>query len=114
MPYLQASEKGEIIAYRETGGESLSAYLVAGERLIWSDVGYSQETHWIDPSDKVVERPSMSLSISGSTIIGIPAGATLRLGDQTFIVNDGEADIDGYHGSVKFSCWPYLDAEVEI
>jgi hypothetical protein len=114
MPYLQANEKGEIIAYRETGGESLSAYLAAGERLVWSEIGYPKETHWINSFDEVVERPSMPLSVSGMVIAGIPEGATLKLGEQEFIVNDGEADIDGYHGSVKLSCWPYLDEEVKI
>ena len=59
-------------------------------------------------------RPSMSLSVSGSIISGIPQGATVTLGEQSFAVDDGEADIEGYTGIVKITCWPYLDAEVEI
>nr|WP_321499951.1 hypothetical protein [uncultured Dethiosulfovibrio sp.] len=73
---------------------------------------YDETYHFLDGEAKL--RPSMPLSVSGRVITGIPEGTTLKLGDQTFIVNDGEVDIDGYHGSVKLSCWPYLDAEVEI
>lgn len=62
----------------------------------------------------VLPRPKLSISQSNNTLTGIPAGAILRLGEQDFAINDGEADIEGYHGPVKITCWPYLDAEVEI
>ena len=62
----------------------------------------------------VVERPSMPLAVSGARITGIPAGSVLALGEQTFEVDDGEAEIDGYSGTVKITCWPYLDAEVVV
>ena len=56
----------------------------------------------------------MPLSVSGARITGIPAGSVLAIGEQTFEVDDGEAEIDGYSGTVKITCWPYLDAEVVI
>ena len=56
----------------------------------------------------------MPLSISGTTIFGIPAGSVLAIGEQTFEVDDGEAEIDGYSGTVKITCWPYLDAGVIV
>lgn len=62
----------------------------------------------------ITPRPSMSLSVSGSIISGIPQGATVTLGEQSFAVDDGEADIEGYTGIVKITCWPYLDAEVTL
>ena len=55
-----------------------------------------------------------SKTVTGSVISGIPQGATVTLGEQSFAVDDGEADIEGYTGVVKIKCWPYLDAEVEI
>ena len=56
----------------------------------------------------------MGLTVTGSVIIGIPQGATVTLGEQSFIIDDGEADIEGYTGVVKITCWPYLDAEVTL
>ena len=56
----------------------------------------------------------MGLTVTGSVISGIPQGATVTLGEQSFTVDDGEADIEGYTGTVKISCWPYFDEEVEI
>jgi hypothetical protein len=63
---------------------------------------------------ELLPRPPMPLSVSGTTISGIPAGSVLTLGEQSFEVDDGEADIDGYSGTVKITCWPYLDAEVVV
>lgn len=74
----------------------------------------------IDISNKYVDngevkiRPNMNLTVIGATITGIPEDSLLFLGEQIFPINDGEADIEGYTGIVKITCWPYLDAEVEI
>ena len=66
-------------------------------------------------SDGQIElRPAMPLTVTGSAISGIPQGATVTLGEQSFVVDDGEADIEGYTGIVKITCWPYLDAEVTL
>jgi len=59
-------------------------------------------------------RPTMSLTVTGSVISGIPQGATVTLGEQSFAVDDGEADIEEYAGKVKITLFPYLDVEVEI
>ena len=59
-------------------------------------------------------RPTMQLTVTGSVISGIRQGATVTLGEQSFTVDDGEADIEGYTGVVKITCWPYLDAEVTL
>jgi hypothetical protein len=56
----------------------------------------------------------MGLTVTGSVISGIPQGATVTLDQQSFIVDDGEADIEGYEGIVKIKCWPYLDTEVTL
>lgn len=110
---LIASQSGEIIGYRQfsIGDPSIALY---DERLIESDQPYPHETHWVNDSDEVVPRPPMPLSVSGATITGIPPGSEITIGEQRFQVDDGEADITGYSGAVKITCWPYLDAEVVI
>ena len=88
-----------------------------GETIAWVDGppigGNTQDTHYF-VGDVLTERPSMPLAVSGARITGIPAGSVLTLGEQAFEVNDGEAEIDGYSGTVKITCWPYLDAEVVV
>ena len=83
------------------------------EDKTWIEGTYDLETHYI--ADGIAtQRPAMSLTVTGSVISGIPQGATVILDQQSFTVDDGEADIEGYTGIVKITCWPYLDAEVEI
>ena len=79
----------------------------------WAIGEYGDE-FYMTHSNEVQPRPPMPLSVSGTTISGIPAGSVLTLGEQSFEVDDGEADIDGYSGTVKITCWPYLDAEVVV
>ena len=74
----------------------------------------------IDISNKYVDngevkiRPNMNLTVIGATITGIPQDSLLFLGEQIFPINDGEADIEGYTGTVKIVCFPYLDTEVTL
>jgi len=88
-----------------------------GETIAWVDGppigGNTQDTHYF-VGDVLAERPSMPVSVSGARITGIPSGSVLKIGEQTFEVDDGEADITGYSGTVKITCWPYLDAEVIV
>ena len=77
-------------------------------------IGEYGDDFYMDPANTILPRPSMPLIVSGRTITGIPAGSVLAIGDQTFEVDDGEAEIDGYAGTVKIACWPYLDAEVTV
>ena len=83
------------------------------EDKTWIEGTYDLETHYIADGIATL-RPSMSLSVSDSIISGIPQGAIATLGEQSFAVDDGEADIEGYTGIVKITCWPYLDAEVTL
>ena len=88
MPYLQADAKGEIIAYRETSGESLAGYIAAGERLVEADEAYPAATHYVNASNQVVVRPAFSLSMNSSVVAdgvstaplyGVPTGASLKI-----------------------------------
>lgn len=111
MQFISYDSMGRILFYRTMAAEDVELY--PNENLIAVDTNYSDKTYMIK-NGQVTPRPSMSLSVSGSVISGIPQGATVILDQQSFTVDDGEADIEGYTGIVKITCWPYLDAEVEI
>ena len=79
----------------------------------WIEGTYDLEEYYV-VGGIATHRPTMPLTVTGSVITGIPQGATVTLDQQSFIVDDGEADIEGYTGIVKITCWPYLDAEVTL
>ena len=84
---------------------------VAGKT--WIEGTYDLEEYYVVEGIATL-RPSMGLTVTGSIISGIPQGATVTLDQQSFTVDDGEADIEGYTGVVKITRWPYLDAEVTL
>ena len=79
----------------------------------WIEGTYDLEEYYVIGGIATL-RPSMGLTVTGSIISGIPQGATVTLGEQSFIVDDGVADIEGYAGKVKITLFPYLDAEVTL
>ena len=79
----------------------------------WIEGTYDLEEYYVVGGIATL-RPSMGLTVTGSVISGIPQGATVTLDQQSFVVDDGEADIEGYTGVVKIKCFPYLDAEVTL
>lgn len=93
--------------------ESVRLEMGDGDKFILSDTMFNESEHYVKGS-KVLPRPYMNLTVTGSVISGIPQGATVTLGEQSFTVDDGEAEIDSYSGTVKITCWPYIDEEVEI
>ena len=113
--FVEFDECGRICGFVEVNDETGNTLKIYAEnpRFVEYDGVVDYATHYVE-GGRVVERPAMPLSISGATIIGIPAGSVLKIGEQTFEVDDGEADIEGYSGTVKITCWPYLDAEVTL
>lgn len=112
--FLEANERGEICGFVEVNdliGDTLRIY-VENPRYI--------EHEAVDPAlyyvqdGRVSKRPSMPLTVSGFVVAGIPPGAAISLGEQTFEVNDGKAEIAGYSGKVKIACWPYVSMEVVV
>ena len=79
----------------------------------WIEGTYDLEEYYVVGGIATL-RPSMGLTVTGSVISDIPQGATVTLGEQSFTVDDSEADIEGYTGTVKIVCFPYLDAEVTL
>ena len=105
---------GEILFIREVDEFFADYYRSQGENLsTMENPEFTQINAYV--SDGItLARPAMSLTITGSVISGIPQGATVILDQQSFTVDDGVADIEGYTGIVKITCWPYLDAEVTV
>lgn len=109
-------ETGQIMAHvciPEEDQASIDRHVESSGPLVRHDEECSTDTHYVC-GGKVVERPSMSLSVVDASICGIPPGSVLTLGEQEYQVDDGEAEIEGYSGTVKITCWPYLDAEVIV
>ena len=113
--FVEFDECGRICGFVEVNDETGNTLKIYAEnpRFVEYDGVVDYATHYVKDGI-VVERPSMPLAVSGARITGIPAGSVLTLGEQAFEVNDGEAEIDGYSGTVKITCWPYLDAEVVV
>ena len=112
--FAVGEENGRIAFFREADVEFLEFYRAEGENLIPAPNPSIDQRNGYVCNGEVRLRPSMPLSVSGGTITGIPSGSVLKIGEQTFEIDDGEAEIDGYSGTVKITCWPYLDAEVMV
>ena len=111
MQFISYDSMGRILFYRTMAAEDVELY--PNENLIAVDTNYSDKTYLIKDG-QIALRPTMPLTVTGSIITGIPQGATVTLGEQSFTVEDGEADIEGYMGKVKITLFPYLDAEVTV
>lgn len=113
--FVEFDTDGRICGFVEVNdviGDTLKIY-AENPRFVEHDP-VDSATHYVKSGRVVMERPSMPFSVSGATITGIPSGSVLKIGEQTFEVDDGEAEITGYSGAVKITCWPYLDAEVTL
>ncbi len=105
---------GKIIREISTSTEEmLLANIETGDDYVISEEPLNVDLYYVS-NGEAVQRPSMDISVEGSVIAGIHEGSTITLGEQSFTVDDGEADIEGYTGIVKIKCWPYLDAEVTL
>ena len=113
--FVEFDEEGRICGFVEVNDETGNTLKIYAEnpRFVEYDGVVDSTTHYVKDGS-VVERPSIPLSISGVAITGIPAGSVLTLGEQKYQVDDGTAEIEGYTGTVKITCWPYLDAEVMV
>ena len=112
--FVEFDTNGRICGFVEVNdpiGDTLKIY-AENSRFVEHDA-VDSTTHYVE-SGRVVERPSLTLSVSDGGITGIPSGSVLKIGEQVFEIDDGEADITGYSGAVKITCWPYLDAEVVV
>lgn len=120
---LTDSKRTKFIIYDDTGkitGEyqNFARYAeidLAGKNYIEYKDNIGINSYYVDVNtNEVKPRPEMDLIVYGNIISNIPAGAIIKLGDQEFQIDDGEAEIEGYTGVAKVTCWPYLDEEVMV
>lgn len=117
------TDRGTWFMYHADTGEIYGSYTNRYENMLIDLEGMFYVRATTDDHDianKYVDsgvvkyRPSMRLKRLGTTIEGIPSGATLILGMQEFKIDDGIAEIDGYSGTVRIVCWPYVEEVLEI
>lgn len=106
-------DTGEIYGVYSNTYDSLLIDLAGKTYIEAPDNDHDITNKYVD-GGVIKPRPVMPLTVTGSVITGIPPGSTVILNEQTFTVNDGEADIEGYTGTVKITKFPYIDAEVEV
>ena len=64
--------------------------------------------------DVLRKRPRMEIAAEDGVLTGVPKGAAVRIEDQEFTADGGEIEIEGYHGEVCISLWPYMDEVVTL
>ena len=111
--FMYYSENGEIYGTYANTHENMLIDLAGQTYIEALDGDIDISNKYVD-GEEVKLRPAMPLTVTGSIVSGIPQGATVTLGEQSFIIDDGIADIEGYTGIAKITCWPYLDAEVTL
>jgi hypothetical protein len=82
-----------------------------GENYIEGDA--NPQTEYVR-SNKICPRPQMKITKKNGSISGLPKGCKLTIGEQSFTIDDGVADISGFSGTIKITRFPYLDMEVSI
>lgn len=74
------------------------------------------EEHYIS-NGQPTPRPLMSITVTGSTLTGLPIPATVIIGADRYEVDDGEVELDfplpGTY-RVRVEAWPHQDWETEI
>ena len=66
---------------------------------------------------KITDMPRMPISVVGTVIKGIPFGAVLRINDESYVIEDGVADLlfdfQGPH-IVHIDLFPYTPETIEV
>jgi hypothetical protein len=77
---------------------------------------FSADKHYVKNGEATL-RPECPATMNGQTITGIPPNGLVTVGEQTYTVLDGTAELQfDQPGTYKVlvSCWPYLDKEFTI
>lgn len=113
--YIYDELTGEILrSFFSTDPEAVALNLQDGEQAI------EEVSSFANPyvlRGELTERPQNPAVLSGTVIENIPAGATVSFGEQSFVVDDGTADLEfPFAGtySVTVSCFPYLSKTFEV
>lgn len=113
--YIYKTDTGEVLrSFYTTDPESVALNVQDGEQAIEADptIVHPYVLHGI-----LTERPENPSTLNGTVIENVPVGATVSFNDQTYIVDDGTAELAfPFPGNyeVTVSCFPYLTKTFEV
>ncbi len=80
------------------------------------DGKWDTRTHYI-LNGQPTERPASSVTLSGLTLQGVPAGSTLFINGERYENVEGNVELEFPLAGVymlRVECWPYKDWEGEV
>lgn len=113
--YIYKADTGEIVrSFYTTDPGAVALNIQPGEQAIEVDpsIAHPYVLHGV-----LAERPENPSTLNGTVIENIPVGATVAFGDQSYIVDDGAAELSfAFPGTyeVTVDCFPYLTKTFEV
>lgn len=113
--YIYKADSGEIVrSFYTTDPESVALNTQPGEQAIEVDPSITNPyvLHGV-----LTERPENPSTLNGTVIENVPVGATVSFGDQSYIVDDGTAELQfAFPGTYEIivACFPYLTKTFEV
>ncbi len=113
--YIYNITTGEIVrSFYTIDPELIALNLRDGEKAIDADPAIA---HPYVLNGVLAERPENPSTLNGTVIENVPVGATVSFGDQSYIVDDGTAELSFvFPGTyeVTVACFPYLTKTFEV
>lgn len=113
--FIYDEQTGEIRrSFFTTDPEAVALNVLSGEQAIEADdsIANPYVLH-----GELAERPENPATLNGTVIENVPAGATVSFDEQSYIVDDGVAELQfPFPGtySVTVTCFPYLTKTFEV
>lgn len=111
--FVRFDEDGQITAWGHQD-QNVTAYQQSlGQSIMEGEGGPG---HYVADGE-IIAREENPATVSGTTISGLPIPSTLKIGTETYVVDDGEADLDlTYPGTyrVEITTLRHLPKTVEI
>lgn len=105
-------DTGQIVAFRHTSSDSVTDQ--EGLSMI-SGTWPAEQFYVVDGCP--VRRPDMAITVGGKAFSGLPIPATVRVGEESFEVTDGAAEltfmVPGYY-RVDITAFPFQDSAFEV
>jgi len=93
-----------------------TAKLMGAVGLIEGD--HDPASQWYDrAAEQVRQREPMAIAVQGSSLVGVPAGATIQVDDQTYVADGSEVQLSFEHTGrfhIKVSLPTFLPFETDI
>lgn len=113
--YIYNEQTGEIKrTFFTTDPESVTLNLISGEQAVDFDSSFANP---YVVNGQLLERPDNPSTLNGLVIENVPLGATVSFDDQSYVVDDGTAELGfQFPGTytVSVTCFPYLTKNFEV